>query len=169
LQTAPTISSTTITDATTVGKALITAVDAATARTAIGAGTGSGTYSRPATGIPSTDLATAIQTSLTKADAAYTRPATGIPSTDLTAAVQSSLTLANAAYAKPGTGIPATDLAAAVQTNLTKASTALQAIPTGYVAGSSNGTATNLTLWVGTAAQYTAIASKSATTVYVVT
>jgi hypothetical protein len=169
LQTAPTISSTTITDATTVGKALITAVDAASARTAIGAGTGSGTYSKPGSGIPSTDFTTAVQTSLGKADTSYTKPGTGIPSSDLASAVQTSLTLANAAYAKPGTGIPATDLATAVQTNLTKASTALQSVPTGYVAGSSNGTATNLTVWIGTAAQYTAIASKSATTVYVVT
>jgi len=142
LQTAPVVSSTTLSDATTVGKALITAVDAATARTAIGAGTGSGTYTKPGTGIPATDFATAVQTSLTKADAAY---------------------------AKPSTGIPATDLATAVQASLTKAGTALQAIPTGYVAGSSNGTATDLTLWVGTAAQYAAITTKSATTVYVVT
>lgn len=35
--------------------------------------------------------------------------------------------------------------------------------------GSSNGTPTGLTLWVGSAAQYAAIGSKSSTTVYVVT
>ena len=38
----------------------------------------------------------------------------------------------------------------------------------GYVAGSQNGTAANLTLWTGTQAQYDAIGSKSSTTVYVI-
>jgi hypothetical protein len=37
------------------------------------------------------------------------------------------------------------------------------------VTGSSAGTVTSLVLWTGTAAQYNAIATKSATTVYVVT
>lgn len=63
------------------------------ARTNIGAGT----YSKPDTGIPSSDMASAVQTSLGKADSAYQKPDTGIPSTDMTAAVQTSLGKADTA------------------------------------------------------------------------
>ncbi|MBR2247343.1 MAG: hypothetical protein IJ880_09995 [Bacilli bacterium] len=42
----------------------------ANARANIGAGTGNGTYSKPSGGIPKTDLASAVQTSLGKADSA---------------------------------------------------------------------------------------------------
>lgn len=50
-----------------------------------------GTYSKPVDGIPASDLASAVQTSLGKADTAYQKPANGIPATDLTSAVQTSL------------------------------------------------------------------------------
>lgn len=69
-----------------------------------------GTYSKPSTGIPKTDLASAVQTSLSKADTAlqsYTEQYTGT-------------------YSKPSGGIPKSDLASAVQTSLGKADTALQ-------------------------------------------
>lgn len=46
--------------------------------------------------------------------AKYTKPSGGIPTTDLASAVQTSLGKANSAYQKPGTGIPATDLASDV-------------------------------------------------------
>ena len=42
-----------------------------------------GTYSKPSGGIPKTDLASAVQTSLGKADTAYQKPSTGIPASDL--------------------------------------------------------------------------------------
>lgn len=42
----------------------------AQARENIGAGTGNGTYSKPSGGIPKSDLASAVQTSLNKADSA---------------------------------------------------------------------------------------------------
>lgn len=45
----------------------------------------------------------------------------------------------------------------------------LSKLATGNVAGSSNGTAADLTLWTGTAAQYAAVSPKLATTVYIVT
>ena len=45
----------------------------------------------------------------------------------------------------------------------------MSAIGTGKVNGSNNGTATTLTLWIGTAAQYAAIGTKDASTVYAVT
>ena len=67
----------------------------------------------------------------TKAEnnAKYTKPSTGIPKTDLASAVQASLGKADSAYQKPSTGIPKGDLASAVQTSLNKADTALQSIP----------------------------------------
>lgn len=79
-----------------------------------------GAYSMPSGGIPATDLASTIQTSLGKADSAYQKPSGGIPSTDLEGGigktklglpVQASLELADSAYQKPSGGIPATDLA----------------------------------------------------------
>lgn len=42
-----------------------------------------GKYVKPSGGIPATDLATAVQTSLGKADTAYQKPSGGIPDTDL--------------------------------------------------------------------------------------
>lgn len=56
----------------------------------------------------------------------YEWPSGGIPSTDMTSAVQTSLGKADTAYQKPGTGIPSTDMTTAVQTSLSKANTALQ-------------------------------------------
>ncbi len=168
------VASTNITDATTTGRALLTTTDAATARATLGAGT----YSRPVNGIPSTDLTSAIQTSLGKADSALQSVAsTNI--TDATATGRALLTAASVAaamttlgagtYTKPGGGIPSTDLTTAIQTSLGLANTALQAVPSGYVLGSNAGTSANLTLWIGTAAQYAAIGTKSSTTVYAVT
>lgn len=40
-------------------------------------------YTKPADGIPSTDMASAVQTSLGKADTAYQKPAGGIPAEDI--------------------------------------------------------------------------------------
>ena len=48
---------------------------------------GAGTYSKPSGGIPKTDLASAVQTSLGKADTAYQKPSGGIPASDLAAGV----------------------------------------------------------------------------------
>ena len=53
-----------------------------------------------------------------------------------------------AKYTKPAAGIPASDLAV------------------GRVVGAVNGAATNLTIWVGTEAQYTAIGTKDPNTIY---
>lgn len=63
------------------------------ARTNIGAGT----YSKPATGIPDSDLASGVQASLGKADTAYQLPQGGIPSTDMASAVTTSLGKADSA------------------------------------------------------------------------
>ena len=169
-----TVTSTNVTDATTTGRALLTATNAAAALATLGAGN----YSKPTNGIPLTDLVSSIQTSLGKADTALQSVAANTI-TDATATGRSLLTSASAAaalstlgagtYSKPGTGIPSSDLTTAVQTSLGLANTALQTVPAGYVQGSANGTPSTLTLWTGTAAQYAAIGSKSSTTVYFVT
>ncbi|MEE3405811.1 MAG: hypothetical protein VZR73_17170, partial [Acutalibacteraceae bacterium] len=51
----------------------------------------SGLYTKPDGGIPSTDLASAVQTSLGKADSAYQKPGSGIPGTDLASGVLTSI------------------------------------------------------------------------------
>ena len=62
-------------------------------------------------------------------NAKYTKPSTGIPKSDLASAVQTSLENADSAYQKPSAGIPKSDLASAVQTSLGLADTALQSVP----------------------------------------
>lgn len=107
------VGSANITDATTVGRALIVATDASTARTVIGAagvpaagmvkstgtaltpavsGTDYGTYSKPGSGIPSTDMASAVQTSLGLANTAL-QPSAVVNNTDGTVSVNSVNTL----------------------------------------------------------------------------
>lgn len=82
-----------------------------------GAAAGATAYQKPSGGIPKSDLASAVQTSLGKADTALqsftetdpiflASPAHGITSSDITAW--------NAKYDKPSTGIPASDLASGV-------------------------------------------------------
>lgn len=169
-----TVTSNNITDATTTGRSILTATDTAAVRTAIGAGS----YSRPSGGIPLTDLASSVQTTLSLANSAL-QTVSANTITDSTATGRALLTAASASaalttlgagtYSRPSGGIPSTDLTTAVQTSLGLANTALQTVPGGYVLGSNNGTSTTLTLWVGTAAQYAAIGTKSSTTVYVVT
>lgn len=85
-----------------------------------------GSYSKPAGGIPASDLASAVQTSLGKADTALqSAPVTSVNSK--TGAVTLSASDVGAGtYSKPSGGIPSTDLASAVQTSLGKADTALQ-------------------------------------------
>ena len=83
-------------------------------------------YTKPQNGIPSSDMASAVQTSLGKADSAYQLPSGGIPSSDMASAVQTSLGKADTAYQLPSGGVPASDLASAVQTSLGKADSAYQ-------------------------------------------
>lgn len=47
-----------------------------------------GAYVKPSSGIPLTDLAQAIRTSLAKADSAYQKPSSGIPASDLAGTVR---------------------------------------------------------------------------------
>jgi len=48
-------------------------------------------YAKPASGIPATDLATAVQTTLSAVAGKYVKPATGIPASDLATDVQEKL------------------------------------------------------------------------------
>ena len=56
----------------------------------------------------------------------YAKPSGGIPASDMASGVQTSLGKADSAYQKPSGGIPASDMASGVQTSLGKADTALQ-------------------------------------------
>lgn len=71
----------------------------------------------------SSSLSGIVSDIATQINAKYTKPASGIPSTDLAQGVQTSLNKANTAYQKPSPGIPKTDLAQAVQTTLSNADT----------------------------------------------
>lgn len=71
------------------------------------------------------DLAT-IRSGAAAGATAYQKPSGGIPKTDLASGVQTSLGKADTAFQKPSGGIPASDLATAVQTSLGKADTAVQ-------------------------------------------
>jgi len=86
------------------------------------------------------ELAAAIAGVTAASIGAYVKPGPGIPSTDMTTAVQTSLGKADSAtqggYVKPGSGIPATDLTVAAQASLAKADTALQSAVLSVVAGS---------------------------------
>ncbi|MCD2127625.1 phage upper tail fiber protein [Rhodococcus ruber] len=59
-----------------------------------------------------------------------------------------------------------TDLSVTNAKVASNAAIALSKLATGYVQGSSNGTPTTLTVWVGTEAQYTAIGTKDPATIY---
>ena len=86
-------------------------------------------YTKPSGGIPSTDLASAVQTSLGKADTAlqsYTETDPIYSASAAAGITSSDITSWNGKYTKPSGGIPSTDLTSAVQTSLGKADTALQ-------------------------------------------
>lgn len=95
-------------------------------------------YTKPAGGIPSTDMSEAVQTSLAKADSALqSAPVSSVNTktgavtlygSDVAMSSQDATTVAAAIaakYAKPNDGIPKTDLASGVQTSLDKADAAL--------------------------------------------
>lgn len=81
-------------------------------------------YTKPAIGIPASDLASDVQDSLTKANSALQESAlSGYATTNQV----------NAKYTKPTAGIPETDLSADVQSALTKANSAITSLPTNTV------------------------------------
>lgn len=61
-----------------------------------------------------TRLDTELENLKTATAGKYVKPGTGIPATDLTSAVQTSLGKADTAYQKPSGGIPASDIASGV-------------------------------------------------------
>lgn len=88
-------------------------------------------YNKPTSGIPKTDLASSVQTSLGKADTALQEHQDISALTNHVANNDIHVTTANktawnAKYDKPSSGIPKSDLASDVQTSLGKADSALQ-------------------------------------------
>ena len=88
-------------------------------------------YNKPTGGIPKTDLASSVQTSLGKADTALQEhqdisALTNHVANNSIHVTADDKTAWNAKYNKPSSGIPKTDLASAVQTSLGKADSALQ-------------------------------------------
>ena len=84
-------------------------------------------YIKPVAGIPKSDLASGVQSSLNKADTALQ----SVPNTYRTASQQDAIDDAQDAaigskYTKPTGGIPATDLTQSVQESLTKADAAVR-------------------------------------------
>lgn len=76
-------------------------------------------YEKPSTGIPKSDLASGVQTSLGKADTALQSESDPVFSASAAAGITSSnITAWNGKYTKPSTGIPRTDLASDVKTGL---------------------------------------------------
>lgn len=124
-----------------------------------------GKYTKPASGIPATDLTSTVQSRLLKTggstgqvlakvsgtnyDVAWTTPSGGgavdsvngqtgtvVLDADDVGALPDTTTASDlGAYVKPSTGIPKTDLATEVQTSLGKADTALQTAPVTSVNG----------------------------------
>ena len=88
-------------------------------------------YDKPTGGIPKTDLASAVQTSLNKADSALQEhqdisALTNHVANNSIHVTTDDKTAWNAKYNKPSSGIPKSDLASAVQVSLDKADSALQ-------------------------------------------
>jgi len=75
---------------------------------------GAGTYSKPSGGIPSSDLAAAVQTSLGKADTALQSAPVQSVNGKTGTVVLSASDVGAGTYSKPSGGIPASDLASGV-------------------------------------------------------
>ena len=124
------------------GKADVSALTSHTGDTTIHTSTAekntwNGKYTKPSGGIPKTDLASSVQTSLGKADTALQEHQDISGKADASAltahtgnsdihVTTANKTAWNAKYNKPSGGIPKTDLSEDVQTSLGKADTALQ-------------------------------------------
>lgn len=121
-----------------------------------GAAAGATAYQKPSSGIPKSDLASAIQTSLDKADSALQSFTEEDPIYSASAAAgitSSDITSWDGKYTKPTNGIPKTDLASGVQTSLGLADTALQSYTETdpvFTASAAHGiTSSDITSWNG--------------------
>lgn len=95
----------------------------------------SGKYELPSGGIPVTDLASSVQTSLGKADTALQSAPVASVNNKTGAVVLSASDVGAGTYSKPSGGIPSSDLAQSVQDSLDLADTALQSAPVSSVNG----------------------------------
>jgi hypothetical protein len=126
-----------------------------------GASAGATAYQKPSSGIPSTDLASAVQTSLGKADTAlqsFTETDPTVPSW----AKSSSKPSYN--YSEiSGTPTLANVATSGSYNDLTDKPT-IPVVPSNLVTGSSQ----SYTIWSGTQAQYDALATKDNNTIYLI-
>lgn len=109
-----------ITEPVSYGAQSLSVEQQAQARTNIGAEKAGTGYTKPADGIPKTDLAEDVQTSLAKADNAIL-----CTPQSLTDEIQEQARTNIGAYTKPASGIPKSDLADDVQTSLNLADKAI--------------------------------------------
>lgn len=151
-----TVTSANITDATTVGRNVLTATDAAAARSAIGAGTGNGT-SNLTLGTTSSTAAAGNHVhsaaDITSGTVATARLGSGTASA-------STFLRGDGSWATPAAGSAAWGSITGTLSNQTDLNTALS--------GKVNGLNGTVGLWKGTQAQYDAISSPNANTVYVI-
>lgn len=104
-----------------------TTTDVVTSSTIV---TDGGGYKKPSGGIPSTDMASAVTTSLGKADSSVQSVSIngGTAVTPTNGNVDLTIAAATWSGVLPSGGIPSTDLASGVQTSLGKADSAIQGI-----------------------------------------
>ena len=113
-------------DAVTYTPQTLTEEQQAQARTNIGAEKAGTGYTKPASGIPKSDLADDVQTSLNKADTAISYDSQTLTEEQKSQArTNIGAEKAGTAYTKPASGIPKSDLAQSVQTSLDKADAAV--------------------------------------------
>lgn len=148
-----------------LGSTVRTAIAAAQS-TADSAGTAASTAQTTATA-----AGTAASAAQSTADGKYTKPGTGIPKSDLSSAVQDALDAAGGGgYVKPEGGIPKSDLASTVQDSLNGADTAVQSVETGSIVYGTDGSGTPTPQgYSSTAATANTIAKRNASGQIVVT
>ncbi|SDN78868.1 hypothetical protein [Geodermatophilus sp. DSM 45219] len=166
--TAHTHPATEISDASTVGRSVVTAATAAAARTAIGAGT-----SNLAIGTTAT-TAKAGNYAPTKADVGLgnvdnTADSAKPVSTATQTALDAKAPLASPTFTGTVSGVTKAHVGLGNVDNTSDASKPVSTAQQTALNGKAAAVTTGAGLWIGTQAQYDAIGTKSATTLYVIT
>lgn len=168
-----------VSDSSAVGRSVLAAADAAAARTAIGAGTGNGDVTISGTQtLTNKTLDTTTQLTIFDANLTLQDEVDPTKTVKLTLDLLSTGRAINLRVPNVASGnhtLVTLNSAATLQSKTmsgldnTFSDIPVSALGTGRVTGSNNGTAANLTLWKGTNAQYVALGTYDANTIYVVT